>query len=71
MSKITLNIFKKGDHRKINEKNTFLALTYAKIKIFFKILKTDDDLNKLAKFVEQFFSKQYLTASESVKNTFL
>jgi hypothetical protein len=37
---------------------------------FFKILKTDDDLNYLAKFVEQFDSKTHLVASESAKTPF-
>jgi hypothetical protein len=35
---------------------------------FFKILKTDDDLIYLAKFVEQFFFKKH--ASESAKKKF-
>jgi hypothetical protein len=33
-------------------------------------LETDEDLNYLAKFVEQFFTKTHLDASESAKNTF-
>jgi hypothetical protein len=41
-----------------------------KNKDFFKILKTDDDLNYLVKFVEQLFSKTHLDVSESAKNTF-
>jgi hypothetical protein len=41
-----------------------------KNKGFFKILKTDDDLNYLAKFLEQFFSKPRLDASERAKNFF-
>jgi hypothetical protein len=45
------------------ETNTFLALTYSKIIVFFKILKTDDDLNKVAKFVKQLFSKPHFDAS--------
>jgi hypothetical protein len=36
---------------------------------FFKILKTDDNLKYLAKFVEIFFSKTHLNASKSAKNT--
>jgi hypothetical protein len=43
--------------------------SYFKNKDFFKILKTYDDLNYLAKFKEQFFSKTHLDASESAKNT--
>jgi hypothetical protein len=56
--------------QKINEKNTFLALTYSKIKIFFKILKTCDELNYLAKFVEQLVPKPHFDASESAKTLF-
>jgi hypothetical protein len=41
-----------------------------KNKDFFKIFKTDDDLNYLAKFVEQLFSKPHFNASENAKNTF-
>jgi hypothetical protein len=40
-----------------------------KNKDFFKNLKTDDDLNYLAKFVEQLFSKPHIDASENAKNT--
>jgi Holliday junction resolvase len=36
----------------------------------FKILKTDDDFHKLAKFVEPFFSKPLLDVSVSAKNTY-
>jgi hypothetical protein len=36
-------------HQKINEKNTFLALTTSKIKIYSKILKINDNLNQWAK----------------------
>jgi hypothetical protein len=57
--KITLN-FLKGDqfaHQKVIEKNTFLALTYSKIKIFFKTLKTDDEFNYLPTLVEHFFQE--------------
>jgi hypothetical protein len=42
----------------------------SKNKYFFKILKTDVDLNYLAKFMEQFFSKPHLDASETTKITF-
>jgi hypothetical protein len=41
-----------------------------KNKDFFKNLKTDDDLNYLAKFVEQLFSKIHFDASASAKNIF-
>jgi hypothetical protein len=57
-----LKYFKKGDqfaHQKINENNTFLALTNSKVEIPSKFKKTDDDLNYLAKFVEQLFSKPH------------
>jgi hypothetical protein len=37
---------------------------------FFKILKTNDYLNYLAKFVDQHFSKTHFDAAESAKNTF-
>jgi hypothetical protein len=48
------------------KKNPFLALTYSKM----KILKTNDYLNHLKKFVEQHFLKTLFNASESAKNTF-
>jgi hypothetical protein len=54
-------------HQKINEKTTFLALTYSKIKIF---SKTNDYLTYLEKLVEQHFSKTLFDVSESAKNTF-
>jgi hypothetical protein len=38
-----------------------------KNKDFFKILKIDDYLNYLSKFVEQLLSKPHLDASESAK----
>jgi hypothetical protein len=40
-----------------------------KNKDFLKILKTGDDLNYLAKFVEHFLFKTHLDASESAKKT--
>jgi hypothetical protein len=42
---------------------------YLKNIFFFKILKKDDDLNYLAKFVEQFFANSHLDATQSAKNT--
>jgi hypothetical protein len=42
-----------------------------KNKDFFKVLKTDDVLNYLAKSVEQLFSKPHLNASESAEKLFL
>jgi hypothetical protein len=41
-----------------------------KNKDFFKILKTDHDINYLAKSVEQLFSKPHLDGSESAKTHF-
>jgi hypothetical protein len=41
-----------------------------KNKYFFKITKTDDDLNYLVKFVEKLFSKTHLDASKSAENNF-
>jgi hypothetical protein len=52
-------------------KNHIFSSNLFKNKDFFKILKTDDDLNYLAKFVEQLFSKPHLDVSERAKNTFL
>jgi hypothetical protein len=40
------------------------------MKIFFKILKTNDYLNYLEKLVEQHFSKTLFDASESAKTLF-
>jgi hypothetical protein len=57
--------------KKIIEKNTFLAPTNSKLKIFSKCKTTNDDLNYLAKFVEQRFSKIHLDASESAKTLFV
>jgi hypothetical protein len=37
---------------------------------FFQILKTNDNLNYLAKSVEELFSNPHFDASESEKNTF-
>jgi hypothetical protein len=42
-----------------------------KNKDFFKILKTGDDLNYLAKSVGSFFSKPHLEAPESAKTHLL
>jgi hypothetical protein len=56
--KMSLNIFKKVTSLLI----TFFALTYSKLKIF-KIFKTDDALNYLAKSVEQFFQNHIPSAS--------
>jgi hypothetical protein len=41
------------------KKNTFLALTNPKIKIFSKFKKQGDDLNYLAKFSNKFFKTTY------------
>jgi hypothetical protein len=49
------------------KKNTFLALTNSKNIDFLNILKTGDDFNYLAKFVDQIFSKIHLDASERAK----
>jgi hypothetical protein len=46
------------------EKSTFLALTNSKIIIFFKILKTDNDLIHLAKSVEKLL---YKTTSQCIR----
>jgi hypothetical protein len=53
----------------MNKKHNFNSNLF-KSKDFFKIFKTDDDLNHLAKSVEQIFSKPLLDASESAKYTF-
>jgi hypothetical protein len=50
-------------------KNTFGSNLFEN-KDFFKILKTDDQIIYLAKFVEQLFSKTHLGASESAKTLF-
>jgi c-di-AMP phosphodiesterase-like protein len=69
--KITLNIFKKVTSlhiKKSLKKNTFLALTYSKIR-FVQNLKIDEELIYLANFVEKLFSKTHLDESKSAKNT--
>jgi hypothetical protein len=52
-------------HQKINEKKHIFSSNLFKNKILFKILKTTDGLNYLAKFVEQLYSKPHLDISES------
>jgi hypothetical protein len=42
-----------------------------KNKDFFKISKTDDDFNSLAKFVEQFFPETHLIQQKVQKTLFL
>jgi hypothetical protein len=51
-------------------KKHIFSSTLFKNKDLFKILKTDENLNYLAKFVEQLFSKTHLDASESAKKFF-
>jgi hypothetical protein len=71
--KITLNIFKlviTSFHiKKIMKKKIFSSNLFEN-KDFFKIIKTNDDLNYLEKFVEKLFSKTHLDASESAINTY-
>jgi hypothetical protein len=58
-------------HIKKTVKKRIFSSKLFKNKYFFKILKTEDDLNYLAKSVEQLLLKPHLNASESAKNTFL
>jgi hypothetical protein len=52
---IYLDIFKKVTPSKNQLEKHFFGSKLSKNKDFLKILKTDDDLNYLAKSVEQFF----------------
>jgi hypothetical protein len=57
-------------HQKINEKKYIFSFNLFKNEEFFKILKTNDVLNYLAKSVEQLVSKTHLDASENATKTF-
>jgi hypothetical protein len=53
----------------MKKKHIFSSILF-KNEDFYKILKTDDEINYLAKFVEQLFSKPHLNALKSAKTLF-
>jgi hypothetical protein len=65
--KISLIFFKRWPVCKLKNqwKKHIFGSKLFKNKDFFKIKKADDDLNYLAKFVEQHLTKPHLDASES------